>query len=169
MPWHRRLQKDRYPCSKSVAVPTQVVKTKSWVSTRDRKKQPRYSWVRTPASLELNSREKNYRYSWVKEGSQPCRVVCHEHTGPEHPAAEGRTPHLGAAAHQSRRGTISAIQQSRYAEVKQYLVPQAGRAPHHSCTSACSRRVLALRTLDPVGEHHARLLYLPARYPHYRS
>lgn len=41
-----------------------------------------------------------------------------------------------------------------------------GVPPHHSCTSACSRRLPALRTLDPVGEHHARLLYLPARYPH---
>lgn len=121
-----------------IAVPTQVVKTKSWVSTRDRKKQPRYSWVRTPASLELNSREKNYRHKRSQGLLRPGKVVCHEHTGPEHPAAEGRTPHLGAAAHQSRRGTISAIQQSRYAEVKQYLVPQAGRAPHHSCTSACS-------------------------------
>lgn len=26
-----------------------------------------------------------------------------------------------------------------------------------------------LRTLDPVGEYHARLLYLPTRYPHSRS
>lgn len=34
------------------------------------------------------------------------------------------------------------------------------------CTSTCSRRLPALRTLDPVGEHHAHLLHLPARYPH---
>ena len=33
-----RPQKDRYPCSKSVAAPTRVVRTKSWASTMNRKK-----------------------------------------------------------------------------------------------------------------------------------
>ena len=63
-------------------------------------------------------------------------------------------------------------QPQRYSKtdvLKQYLVPQTGRTPHHSCTSACSRCVPPLRTLDPVGEYHARLLYLPTRYPHSRS
>lgn len=50
------------------------------------------------ALSELNSSEKNYRGLRIKEVLNPCRVVCHERTGPEHPASEGRTPHLGATA-----------------------------------------------------------------------
>lgn len=58
-------------CSKSVAVPTRVVRTRSWASTRNRKKQLPSSWAPTAALSELNSSEKNYRGSEVKEGSQP--------------------------------------------------------------------------------------------------
>ena len=76
-----------------------VVKTRNWASTLNRKQQQPYLWVPTVVSLELNSSEKSYRGLRIKEVLNPCRVVCHEHTGPEHPAAEGRTPHLGAAAY----------------------------------------------------------------------
>ena len=75
MPWHRRPQKDRYPCSKSVAAPTLVVKTRNWASTLNRKQQQPYLWVPTVVSLELNSSEKSYRGLRIKEVLNPCRVV----------------------------------------------------------------------------------------------